>query len=241
MMKNFIEPCNSSCSFCFLNYADVLSENYLFRNLTTLEISTIIKKTPHQVRAYKKGSMIALEGSEYNSLMLIVKGLVVGEMIDFDGKVLQVERVKAPETVASAFIFGDKNILPLNLIAAEDVKMLLLQKQALLQLFKGNETIMLNFLNILANTTQKLSKKINLLGMQTIKGRIAYYLLEQVKQQKTDKLTIPNTQNELAEMFGVTRPSLSRAMRELNNENYLIVSGKKIEISDKIRLSNLLK
>jgi DNA-binding FadR family transcriptional regulator len=47
------------------------------------------------------------------------------------------------------------------------------------------------------------------------------------------------TQNELADFFGVARPSIARALRELEIDGYLTVKGKMIRIKDKQGLSEL--
>ncbi len=238
--NNWIEPCNLNCSFCFLNYADVLGENYLFRNLQSQEIGEIIKRIHHQVKQYSKGEIIASSGEECNKLMIIVKGAAVGEMMDFQGKILRIEKLHAPDTIASAFIFGDNNRLPVDIKAVEETKLLLIQKNDLMELFHQNEHILKNYLDIISNRSQHLSKQIRLLGLQTIKGKIAHYLLELVKIHNTFNLKMPNTQNELAEMFGVARPSIARVFREMHEEKIIHAKGKNIKILDKEQLSDLL-
>jgi CRP-like cAMP-binding protein len=47
------------------------------------------------------------------------------------------------------------------------------------------------------------------------------------------------TQNDLADFFGVARPSVSRALGELEQGGYIEASGKKIHILDKKGLSDL--
>ena len=179
---NWIEPCNRNCSFCFLNYADVLENNYLFRNLSPEEIGMLIKNIHHRVKTCNKGDLIASSGEEYQNLLIIVKGAVVSEMIDFEGRIIRIEELRAPDTIASAFIFGDNNELPVNISAQEETKLLIIPRNELLHLLKKNEIVLQNFLNIMANRTQHLSQKIRLLGMQSIKGKIAYYLLDIVKK-----------------------------------------------------------
>ena len=245
-MKNFskksdlIEPCNENCSFCFLNYADVLGENYLFRKLMPQEIGEIIRNIHHQVKQYNKGDLIASSGDECNNLMIIVKGAAVGEMMDFQGRVLRIEKLQAPDTIATAFIFGDNNRLPVDITAVEETRLLLIQKQDLTDLFRQNEIVLKNYLDIISNRTQHLSKQIRLLGLQTIKGKIAHYLLEQVKRNNSFDLALPNTQNELSEMFGVARPSIARVFREMHEEGIIHAKGKNVKIQDKGRLSKLL-
>ncbi len=239
--KNIIEPCNDNCSFCFLNYADILGENYLFKNLSPFTIGKIIKEVHHQVKKYSKGDLIASIGDEYNSLIIIVKGSVVGEIIDFEGKVLRIEELKAPDTVASLFIFGDNHYLPVNITALSETQTLIIHRQDLLMLFRSHETVLHNYLNIMANRAQHLSKQIKLHGFHTIKGKVAHYLLEQLKKHNKSEFIIPNTQSQLAEMFGVARPSIARTMKEMTSKNIIQQKGKYIKIMDKQALSALLR
>jgi CRP-like cAMP-binding protein len=220
-MKNFsqtdqIAPCNANCSFCFLNYADELSKNYLFRNISSREIGSIIREVHHQVREYSKGEIIAMAGDEYNRLQIIVKGSVVGEIVDFEGRALRIEELRAPDTIASAFIFGDDNQLPVNITATENTRLLIIERNDLLILMRKYEAILHNYLDIMANRAQHLSKKIKLLGFQTIKDKLAHHLLELMKKNGTNTFMLKNTQSELADMFGVTRPSIARVMRGAN-------------------------
>jgi len=236
-----IEPCNVNCSFCFLNYTDVLGKNSLFKNLKHKEIGGIIKEIHHQVREYNKGDLLASSGDQYNGLIIIVKGSVVGEITDFEGRTLRIEELRAPDTVASAFIFGDDNTLPVNITALEETKVLIIQRHDLLRLFRQNETIMHNYLDIMANRAQLLSKKLKLLGLQTIRGKIAHYLLELVRKQRNLEIVMPNTQTELSEKFGVARPSIGRTIRELHDDGYIEAKGKRVRILDKGGLSGLLR
>lgn len=239
--EELIEPCNDDCSYCFLNYTDVLAENYLFRNLAKREIGNIIRKIHHQVRKCKKGDVIAFEGDYYDKLMIIVKGSVVGEMMDFEGRVLRVEQRNAPESVATAFIFGSNNKLPVTITALEETRLLLIPRDDLIKLFAVNKVVLQNYLDIIADRAQFLSRQIKLLGLNSIKGKIAGYLLEQVKKQDSYNIRIEHSQSDLAEMFGVARPSIGRAMSELKKAKCISAKGKNIRIDDKSKLSELLR
>lgn len=109
-----------------------------------------------------------------------------------------------------------------------------------MKLFCKEQTVLKNYLDIISNRSQRLTKKIKLLGLQTIKGKIAHYLLEQVRKEGRTELLIKNSQTELANMFGVSRPSLARVIREIHNEGIINAVGKQINIIDKKALSDLL-
>ncbi|RKD89788.1 Crp/Fnr family transcriptional regulator [Mangrovibacterium diazotrophicum] len=239
--EKYIQPCNDKCSFCFLNYVDALQSSYIFKDLKSEEIGHIIKKVHHQVKTYKKDELIASSGDKCNSLKIIVKGAAVGEMMDFQGKSLRIEELRAPDTIASAFLFGEDNTLPVDVIAVEETKILFIPRQDLMNLFCNENTVLKNYLDIISNRAQKLTKKIKLLGLQSIRGKFANYLLEQVRREDKTEFTLKNSQSELANIFGVSRPSLGRVIREMHNEGIIEAEGRNIKIVDKKALSGLLK
>nr|WP_321411601.1 Crp/Fnr family transcriptional regulator [uncultured Carboxylicivirga sp.] len=239
--EKYIQPCNDKCSFCFLNYVDALKSSYIFKDLKAEAIGEIIKKVHHQVKTYQKDELIASNGDTCNSLRIIVKGAAVGEMMDFQGKSLRIEELHAPDTIASAFLFGENNTLPVDVIAIEETKILFIPRQDLMNLFCNENTVLKNYLDIISNRAQKLTKKIKLLGLQSIRGKFANYLLEHVRREGKMEFTIKNSQCELANMFGISRPSLGRVIREMHNEGIIEADGRNIKIVDKKALSGLLK
>ncbi|MCW3788973.1 MULTISPECIES: Crp/Fnr family transcriptional regulator [Marinilabiliaceae] len=200
-----------------------------------------MKKVHHQVKTYKKDELIASSGDKCNSLKIIVKGAAVGEMMDFQGKSLRIEELHAPDTIASAFLFGEDNTLPVDVIAVEETKILYIPRQDLMNLFCNENTVLKNYLDIISNRAQKLTKKIKLLGLQSIRGKFANYLLEQVRREGKTEFTLKNSQSELANIFGISRPSLGRVIREMHNEGIIEADGRNIKIVDKKALSGLLK
>lgn len=158
-LNDNIKPCNENCSFCFLSYAEILRSNFLFKGLKSEDVAEIIKNVHHQVKSYNKGDLIASCGEICSNLRIIVEGAVVGEMMDFQGKSLRIDKLSPPSAIASAFLFGDDNKLPVDIIAIEDTKLLIISKSVLMELFKKDETILRNYLDIVANRTQLLTKK----------------------------------------------------------------------------------
>ncbi len=215
--------------------------NPLFHDLELDEIGSIIRNVQHSVKKYDKGDFIASAGDRIRHLHIVVQGSVVGEMMDFEGKVLRVEQITAPHSIAAAFLFGHKNVFPVNVTALEETSILLITKNGLMDLFEANRTVMENFLNIMANRAQFLSQQMKMLGLGTIKGKIAHFLLEQVKKQESLNFKIDFTQSQLAERFGVARPSLARTLKEMNDEGLISTKGKHFEILNKKELTALLR
>lgn len=240
-LNKFISTCNQGCSFCFLNHIEALQSNYIFKGISGEIISKIIREVQYQVKTFHNGQLIASNGETYNNLYIIVQGSIVGEITDFEGKVIRLEELKAPEIIASLFIFGDDNTLPLDIISTSETHTLIIPRRDLMKIFTQHEQVMQNYLNIIANRAQLLSKKMKLLGLSNIRGKIAHFLLEQMKIEGDTDFIIKKNQIDLADMFGVSRPSLTRVLREMNNEGIIKAVGKHITIINKKALSEFLR
>ncbi|MBP7613468.1 MAG: winged helix-turn-helix domain-containing protein, partial [Paludibacter sp.] len=78
-----------------------------------------------------------------------------------------------------------------------------------------------------------------LLSIKTIKGKLAHFLLEQViGNEKT--FTLNRNQTEMADFFGVARPSLARSLSEMVQEGIISINKKEFTILDVKRLRDLL-
>jgi CRP-like cAMP-binding protein len=119
-----------------------------------------------------------------------------------------------------------------------EVELLLIDKPEFLKLLQNNNTVLVNFLNLVSNRSQFLSEKIRFLTFKTIKGKLAHYILQKAGKDVTS-IVMDKTQNEMAEFFGVARPSIGRALSELEEAGLIEVNRKKILILDKEGLADL--
>jgi CRP-like cAMP-binding protein len=88
-----------------------------------------------------------------------------------------------------------------------------------------------------ANRTHFLAERLKFLSTKTIKGKLAQYILE--KSNNMDFMLDMN-QTDLAEYFGVARPSLSRSLSEMINEEIISLKGKKGKILNFAKLKKLI-
>ena len=77
------------------------------------------------------------------------------------------------------------------------------------------------------------------LNFKTIKGKLAHFILQQAGINKSS-IVLDMTQNDLAEFFGVARPSVARALGDLEEEGYVEAKGKRITIINKEGLAHLI-
>ncbi len=217
--------------------AERLALSVTFRGNNVKDVEKLLGKIRYGVKTYKKGDTIVMRDDPCMELRIVLSGSVRGEMLDFSGKIVKIEDIEAPRPLAVAFLFGKNATYPVDIIANEDCKILSIPKQDVIQLMSINEVFLTNFLNNVSNRAQFLSRKLFFLSFKTIREKIANYLKE-LSMVQGEVITLSVTQEALANMFGVTRPSLARTLGELVSEGIIKVDRKKIEILDKKRLFN---
>lgn len=216
----------------------ILADSPIFSGLSLEDIISIISRTPYRTRKFNAGTIISYSGSTVTSFMMVISGMVKGEMIDFSGRIIKIEDIPAPGAVASAFIFGSKNRFPVNVVAVSDSDIFIIDKPDFLRFLKENDIILANYLDMISNRSQFLSEKIKFLNFKTIKGKLAQYILQAAAPDKPE-IMLGMTQNEMAEYFGVARPSIARVISELETDGIIITKGKHLKILDRKRLAEL--
>jgi len=216
----------------------LLSGSSLFAGISPDEIEEILRHVQYRIKKIDEGSLIAQSGEPVNSLMIVLTGKAKGEMIDFAGKVIKIEEIPASGALASAFMFGIKNRFPVNVVAMTDVSLLIIDKAGFLKLMKRDDRILINFLDMISNRSQFLSEKIKFLNFKTIKGKLAQFIMQRAGKDR-HSVVLDMTQNEIADFFGVARPSVARALGEMEEDGLISASAKNIRIIDRNRLSAL--
>ena len=191
------------------------------------------------VKAYPKNELIIRQGDVCDALYMLTLGSVKTEMITENGSLLGIEIIKAPRPLAPAFLFSDNNHFPVDVTTLEEVEIMKIPKDEIMRLMMTNPNFMKQFLTHNSNRTQFLTNRLQLLSIKTIKGKLAHFLLEQVVgTEKT--FTLNRNQTELADFFGVARPSLARSISEMVHEGIIGINKKEFSILDMKRLRDQL-
>ena len=195
-----------------------LVNNPLFRGITLERLFADLEEIRFHTRSYKKGEILAQQGAVCNRLVILTKGSVRGEMIDYSGRLIKVEDIAAPRAIAPLFLFGEENRYPVEVTANEPTEVIELPKSSVLSLFRKNEQFLENYMNLSANYARTLSDKLFFMSFKTIRQKLASYLLRLYKQQQQTHITLDRSQQELSDYFGVSRPSLARELAHMQED-----------------------
>ena len=186
-----------------------------------------------QVRSYEKEEIVAFAGDPMDHLLVLLKGKVMGEISNFDGKTVVVSNIPAPGSFAEAYLFATKNRLRINIKADSRSEVLFIHKDYFQRLMSHESRVMENYMNIISNRFVIVTEKLNFMMIKSVKGRLAYYFLNKQEVAKGAK-TFPlgMTHEQLAVFLGITRPALTRKLNELKEEGIITIDKKVVSIKD---------
>jgi CRP-like cAMP-binding protein len=208
---------------------EVLKNSPLFKNLDIYEVNFLINNTLHQIKQFSNKEVLAWSGESVEKAMILLEGRLQGEMIDFAGNSLKIEEMDPPQMVAAAFLYGPQSFFPVNLSALTDGRMLIIYKKDFTQMLSGDQRVLNNYLNIVSGKAQFLSQKITFLSFKTIREKITWYLLQNLKSD-SHIVMMNQSQKGLAEVLGVARPSLARTISEMEADQLILWERNQVEI-----------
>lgn len=207
-----------------------LLESNLFINVNEEDLIKTLKQTPYSVTIYNKDEIIAIEGDDCNSLGIILEGLVEIQKVFPSGQVTTINHFKTGDIFGEALIFSDEHTYPATVSTTTNAKIMYIDKINITDLLISNPTILNNFIAILSNRIIMLSQRISSLSQDTIRKKIAKFLLDEQKKQNTNSLTFNYTRKRMAELLNIQRPSLSRELTNMKAEGIIDFQKNKIKI-----------
>ena len=217
-----------------------ISKCLLFKNITLEELNNLFLLSRGIVKNYHKDAIIRFQGDEYTDLLIIIEGEISAEIQNLDGKKIIIETLNASSAIATGVLFASDNALPVTVIANTDVKVVLFSRNAVMLFCQRNKNFLLNYLKDTGDKIIFLAEKIRLLKFKSINQKIASYLLNLSNKQRTESIKMICSRQQLADLFGVARPSVSRGFSGFYKPGILKREGKTIHILDKKQLYEIM-
>ena len=213
---------------------NILRRIPLFSSLKDDELEAIYKLS--YIRKCTKDSVILLENEGGDTLFIIISGKVKVTTFSESGKEVIFS------ILSEGDFFGDMSLMDgkprsATVISIEDSVLRLLRRNDFIKLVEEHPRIALILLEELTARLRKADERIESLAILDVTGRVAGILLQLADErgEKTDKSVLIKsrpTHQELANMVGTTRETVTRVLKQLENKKYINMSGKDLQIID---------
>jgi len=187
-----------------------------------------------QVRNYAKEQMILMEEALGDSFFVLSKGSVKITRLSEDGREVILAMLGEGE------FFGEMSLLDgetrsANVVAIEDAEVMVLNRGEFLGLLERYPKIAISLLEELTRRLRKSDQQIESLSLSDAEKRIAITLIrlaEELGVIKHGEVKIRNLpyQQDIANMAGTSRETVSRTLKLLEEKGYLHRSGKTLTV-----------
>ncbi len=208
-----------------------------FEHLTKEE-AELLETNKRDVK-FKKGEMIAKQGSFASHVVFLKEGLVK-VYLEGNQKDLILKIVPDNHFLSLSSVFDGNNTFIYSVSTYMDSTATLISIDIFKQLVRNNAKFAHQIINVLNTNTAQIYGRFYCLSRKQSHGRVADIILclsENVFNTKKFKLNI--SRNDLADLTGLSSESVNRIFKEFKEDKLIDIDGKSISVLDFDKLQEI--
>ena len=210
---------------------DTLRAIPLFSNVTDDDLEQVAS---HLIeRRFPRNTTIVEEGLAGDYMYVIREGRVKVTKLSEDG------REKILEFLDAGSFFGEMALLDrapriASVKTLKPVKLLALSRTDFLNLLRKSPDLSLSVIQELCKRLRTVDDQASALSFQRVKDRTKGLLqrLARDPHEEGGRVTPPLTHQQMADMIGTSRETVTRVVKDLKQEGWLLQEGKRYRVGD---------
>jgi cAMP-binding proteins - catabolite gene activator and regulatory subunit of cAMP-dependent protein kinases len=213
--------------------ADFLATVPLFSGLDRIELQRFGELT--REKFYPRGSVILFENDPGDSLFVVRQGRVKVVLIGEDGREVILGVLGVSEHFGELALIDDRP-RSAHVIAMDDSHLLVLRREDFRRRVESSPAVAWSLLTELSRRLRRADEKIGGLVLLDVPGRIARLLLDLAEEANSNTIDKPLTHQTIAQMIGASRETVSRAMKDFQDANWVTIERRRITLADRAAL-----
>jgi CRP/FNR family transcriptional regulator/CRP/FNR family cyclic AMP-dependent transcriptional regulator len=214
--------------------AELLKQVPLFSGLDDADMQSLIAVTNR--RKYPKDAVIFFEHDPGDAMFMIISGRIKVTILSDDGREI-ILSILADKDFFGEMALLDNEPRSATAIAVDDTEVAVLHQKDFLSIVEKRPRVLINLLSAVSDRLRKANHQIGSLALLDVYGRVAGVLLEMARETgirlKDGRIRFRRpTHQEIANMIGATRETVSRTISDLHRQGYIEISGKNVIIQD---------
>jgi len=199
----------------------------LFRGLEKSDLQQILQAAA--LRKMDEGGFFFLQGDPADHLYVLTSGRVKLAQSSADGQQVLMRAI-GPYTLFGAVALSQNEIYPVSAETVEACTALGWTKPSLMLFVSRYPALAMNAIHMMAAQVQEFQERFRQLATERVERRLARTLLRLASQtgRKTEEgvlIDLPLTRQDLAEMTGTTLFTVSRTLKQWEDQG-LVISGR---------------
>jgi CRP/FNR family transcriptional regulator len=208
-----------------------ISELPLFAKLKKEQLERLSKYAV--INDIPRKSIFFSEDKASKGLHVLLTGKVKLFKISDEGKEQTIFVFGPGEPFCLCSVFSD-GVLPANMSALEDSRVLFINPTEYEKLVQEDPTILMQMMRVMSRRLKDAMEMIDSLSLKQVPSRLAAYFLS---REKDGQVNMDISYRELSKIIGITPEALSRTMKKMSSNGLISVDGSEIEIIDREELS----
>jgi CRP-like cAMP-binding protein len=208
----------------------VQEKSALFAGIPAGELRDELEAVPHHIQRFDKGDTILPLMAEANRIGIILEGRAQVRKPFPNGSQVNVFLRVPGDMIGFAAAFSGNRRYPCDVAAVEPCTVLLFRREDILLLMQRDIRILENFTTEITSAAYRLQQRLELLSYRGIAQKAACWLLMQARQTGKHQIRIPESVSNWAMMMNVSRPSLHRELKAMEQAGMIAYSSSMIEI-----------
>lgn len=184
-----------------------------------------------QFKRFQKDEILFSAQDKADGFYYVQSGEIRVYKMDEHGKESEVVRLGPGGFLGEAIVFVS-SVFPVFAQALTSSDVLFFDKGKISQEMEKNPRIAMYFVDLLARKCVVLSNKIESLGLRTVRQRLIRYLLSDCSGEQKCLVELKVKKGELAKILGTISETLSRNLKQMQEEGLIEVEGNKIRIKN---------
>lgn len=194
-------------------------------------------------KSFRKKERIYLPGEPGRSIYLLKKGVVKISKVTPDGRELTLAFLKPGEIFGELEVIGE-TARDTQAEAHSDLLICVLRRENLMQMMEMKPKLGIQLSKLIGFRRKVIENRLENLIFRSIPQRLAALLLELTREfgepsGATIKINLPLTHQDLANLIGSARPTLSDVFGDFKSKGWVDVTGKTITVKDSRALQTL--
>lgn len=205
----------------------------LLRSLDAAERERFVELV--REKQYPKGSVILFEDDPGDALFVVRSGRVKVVLLADDGREVILGLLGVGEHFGELSLIDDRP-RSAHVIAMEESSILVLRRDDFRRRVEASPVVAWALLQELSRRLRRADEKIGSLVLLDVPGRIARMLLDAAQECGNDLIEKPLTHQTIAQVIGASRETVSRALREFQEQGWVTSERRHLRLLNKVAL-----
>ncbi len=201
----------------------------VFNEINHKVLNSLIKEGHIVKRFYHKGMTVHEQNTRCKVIDLVYSGELVAYSLSPSGSESIVFEFSSGSIIGANLLFADESKYPMSIYCTSDCSLFQISKIGVERLLK-EYSFVIEFIKSLSTNAQGMNRKIVMYKQKSLRNNLIDYFLALSANQNSKTVLLPVTKKQLADYFGVQRPSLFRELKKMKDENIIKIDNRNITI-----------